>query len=413
MRLLRDADVNGSLSAHDPEAFSKMLIPWLQRSVQQKSETAGFDPHLDKIFRTIRRNAGMQLMVGNVTNALQNIPGMSVSLLKVDARHLRNALFDYMQRPGDIAKDIAEESEAMKQILDNDVANMLREIDEIITDPNAFDKASEAINKHSQILQHMTQNPINIITYIGAKNQALEKGLAEEAAIREAEAAVRLTQGASGPEDIARYEASSPFVKLFTQFTGYWSMKANLMGTEFAKVARDMGLKNGAGRAFYIYTLGHMVPAVLAAAILKTMNKGWDDDDDDGYLDEVLAMFFGAQFREALALVPILGQVSNATMTAFGGDNYGDRILTAPAISMIEAGARLPGEVYKGISSGEIKKRLVKDSLSALGTLIGLPTGALGRPVGYAMDVESGRAEPSGPIDFVRGVITGKAGKTR
>lgn len=413
LRLLTDDEFAAKLSAHDPEAYQKMLKPWLQRSVQQKSETAGFDPGLDTFFRAVRRNAGMQLMVGNVTNALQNLPGVSVAGVKVEGHHLRNALFDYMQNPAKVTAEILEESAHMEQTIGKQAADIQREISDIILQPNGFDKFRAWTDKHGQVLQHLTQNPISLITYIGAKNQALENGMSEEEAIREAEATVRLTQGAFGPEDIARYEASTPFVKLFSQFTGYWNMKANLMGTEFAKVAREMGLKNGAGRAFNIYVMGHMIPAVLAAMILKTMGNGWDDDDDDGYLDEVMAMFFGSQLREALALVPILGQASNAAMTAFGGENYGDRILSAPAISLIEAGVRVPGELYKSIADGELKKRGVKDSLSIIGLFSGVPVGALGRPVGYLMDVESGRAEPSGPIDFARGVITGKAGRSR
>ena len=40
----------------------------------------------------------------------------------------------------------------------------------------------------------------------------------------------------------------------------------------------------------------------------------------------------------------------------------------------------------------------------------GLPTGGLARPLGYLAEVESGKANPSGPVDFARGVVTGKKG---
>jgi hypothetical protein len=411
MKLLQEPEINAALAAHDPEAFKEMLIPWLQRSLEQKSETAGFNKTLDRVMRAARKNAGMQLMVGNLTNALQNYTGISVAGVKVKKQHLRNALFDYMKHPKEVAKEISEESEYMNQLLDKDAASILRDIDEIIQQPNGFTKFRDYVEKHSRALQELTQNPVSIMSYMAAKNQALENGMSEKDAIREAEATVRLTQGAVGAEDIARFEAGTPFTKMFTQFIGYWSMKANLMGTEFYRVHKELGLKEGAGRAFDIYVMGHMIPAALGAIILKTMGKGWDDDDDDGYLDEVMAMFFGAQFREALAYVPIVGQGANAAMNAFGSDGYGDRFLNAPAVSLIEAGLKVPGRLYKAAESGELKKGTVKDFLSVLGLMSGVPTGALGRPVGYLMDVESGRAEPSGPFDFARGVITGKAGK--
>ena len=40
----------------------------------------------------------------------------------------------------------------------------------------------------------------------------------------------------------------------------------------------------------------------------------------------------------------------------------------------------------------------------------GLPITTLGKTLGYLRDVQRGYVAPKGPIDFVRGLITGKAG---
>lgn len=40
----------------------------------------------------------------------------------------------------------------------------------------------------------------------------------------------------------------------------------------------------------------------------------------------------------------------------------------------------------------------------------GMPVTPLGKLLGYLRDVERGYVKPKGPIDFVRGLITGKAG---
>jgi hypothetical protein len=47
--------------------------------------------------------------------------------------------------------------------------------------------------------------------------------------------------------------------------------------------------------------------------------------------------------------------------------------------------------------------------LSALGLLTGVPVVPLARPLGYLSEVSEGNVEPTGPIDFARGLVTGRA----
>jgi hypothetical protein len=39
----------------------------------------------------------------------------------------------------------------------------------------------------------------------------------------------------------------------------------------------------------------------------------------------------------------------------------------------------------------------------------GVPVAVLGRPLGYAVDVNRGKVNPTSNADYVRGLITGKA----
>lgn len=71
---------------------------------------------------------------------------------------------------------------------------------------------------------------------------------------------------------------------------------------------------------------------------------------------------------------------------------------------------RAPYSVYKAIVDGGSKKHAVRDSLTAVGILTGVSTGPLMRPLSYLADIDEGRAEPSGPIDFTRGLVSGKPG---
>ena len=88
-----------------------------------------------------------------------------------------------------------------------------------------------------------------------------------------------------------------------------------------------------------------------------------------------------------------------------------DRLSLSPAVSIAETMVGVPGAVAEQIiERGELSKKTVKDALTFMGVVSSLPIGVLGKPVGYIMDVESGKARPTGPIDFTRGLVTGKPG---
>jgi len=253
---------------------------------------------------------------------------------------------------------------------------------------------------------------VNAIVWRGAYDQAIEQKMSDLEAVRMADSAVRTTQGTTNPEDVSRFETGTPTEMLFKQFVSYFNMLANLNGSEIQRIQRDVGLRKGMGRGFYLYLTAFMLPAVLSEIIVRAMGNSWDDDDDNEYLDDAMKVFFGSQFKTATATVPYVGQLGVAAYNkAFTKNIADDRLSLSPVLSIVEAGAGVPAAIYKdAVDRGELKKKTIKDSLQMIGIMTGLPTGPLGRPVGYLMDVESGKAEPTGPIDFSRGLITGKAG---
>lgn len=210
------------------------------------------------------------------------------------------------------------------------------------------------------------------------------------------------------PEDISNFETGTPFKRLFTQFYSFFNTLANLNATEFQIVSRGVGVRKGAGRIFYIYLMGFAAQALIGDAIAQAFRGGWDDDEDDGYLDEALAWFFGSQAKFALAMVPGVGQLTLATYGAFTPAPYDDRVSLSPAVSSVESSVRVPAQTYKAIVEGEgFDRRDVRDVFTLLGLLSGTPIGALGRPASYGVGVAQGDIEPTGPLDAARGLVTG------
>lgn len=414
-RIVEDKTFQNKLELYDPTAKSDMLMPWLQRAAQQKVTfpSSGWGGKaLDRFASWMRRNTGLQIMVGNVTNTLQQFAGLSLAAVKVKPRFLRNALWAYMRAPGEMAKMITEKSLFMDGRMSSMAFDLQKNIDDIILNPSKYERLVDFSVKHGYALQAAAQNIVDTVTWAAAYEQAIENGLSERDAVREADEAVKLTQGTFAAEDVSRFETGSPFQRLFTQFYSFFNMWANLLGTEYAKIIRESGLKKGAGRLVYLYVYGFMLLAVLSELIVKAMAGRFDEDDDDEYMDDFLSLFFGSQFRAATAMLPG-GQILNAGVNAWNNKGYDDKISVSPSISMLESvGRTIALKPFYDLAEGSAGKRkmAVKDMLTTLGMLTSIPVAPLARPIGYMIDVNEGRAQPTGPIDYTRGLITGKPG---
>lgn len=412
MRTLRDRGFSGKLSRYDPVAYTDLLLPWLNRAAKQTVETptTGWGGKLaDRFFRAARSRAGMSAMFANMTNALQQITGLSITALKVKPSYLKAATWRYLCAPSEVAEQAAQLSTFMANRQSNEVQQMRSDIEALLINPNAYEQAKDWTAKHAYFLQSAFQNVVDNITWAAAFDQATAEGHSQDEAVRAANAAVRETQGSLQPEDISRFESGSALSRVFTQFQSYFNMQANVMGTEFAKVAQGMGLRKGAGRLFYVFLFGFLVPAWFSEAIVLGMRGGPDDDEDDGYLDEFLEFFFGAPARNAAAMAPGIGQAGMLIYNSFNRKPYDDRMSTAPAVSMIESAASAPHSVYKAIAEDGSAKRAIRDTLTMISIVTGMPVTVLGKPLGYAADVAQGKVEPTGPIDAARGVVSGVA----
>jgi hypothetical protein len=411
-RVLTSKGVAYGLNRIDPEAFDGILTPWLNRASRQQVETpvAGAQG-LMRFFAAARARAGMAAMFGNVANAAQQVTGLSIAAVKVKPKHLLGAAADYLAHPRKVAQAVAEASPYMEGRMGNEIAQMNDAIKDVLLDPTTLQTAQAWMSKHAYFMQAAVDNVVGPIVWLGARNQALEQGVSDRDAIRLADAAVRETQGSTLPEDISRIETGNAFVRMFTQFAGYFNMQANLLGTEFAKVSQDMGLRKGAGRGLYILTLGFLVPAWVSELIVQAFRGGPGDDDKDGeYLDDWLVAVFGmSTIRGATAMIPGVGQVLNTFVNTLNKKPYDDRMSTAPAISMIESAVKAPVSVYKAATGEGKTATAVRDVSTAISMTVGLPVNLAAKPLAYAAEVNDGHVNPTGPIDAVRGAVTGTA----
>jgi len=411
-RILKDRSFSKKLQAFDPTAQSDLLLPWLQRAAKQLVETPSkgeAGKAADNFFSAVRSRVGMQLMFANVVNTAQQVTGFSNVMLRVKPAVLGDALWRYVRDPKGLSDAAASQSVFLANRMNSDIFEARQTITQLTKlNPSKKEEAVDFLKRHAYFMQSALQNVMDVVSWTAAYNQAVANGENDRDAIRFADSVIRETQGTMAPEDVSRFETGAPFVRMFTQFAGYFNMMANLNATEVQITARSVGLKKGMGRLFYIYLMGFAIPALLGDAIAKALRGGWEDEEGDGYMDDLFAWFFSSQAKFALAAVPVVGQAGNALIGTTTGMPYDDRISVSPAVSVIESGLTVPAEAYQTLVEGESFNRSdVRNTLNLLGILTGTPTGALSKPVGYGVGVAQGDIEPTGPVDAARGVVTG------
>jgi hypothetical protein len=404
-----------NLTAIQPFAIDDVLLPWLNRTARQTTSVPGFNKRNDRFWNALRKRTGMAIMMGGVRNALQQFTGWFPAALLVSKGELKNALSTYLRHPMKTAANVASLSPFMNDYLHSQIFEMQDRMNQLLLNPSKYARFKDWVSHHAYFLQTAFQNIVNVVTWTAKYNQVLSEidasisdSEAQAEAIQQADAAVRLTQGGMSPEDVARFQVSTPFINSMTQFMGFFNMTANLNADEFVMVFRDLGWRGNKGKLMMIYILGLAAPALVSDAISRSLGQGWDDDDD-GYLDDIADWFFGSQARFVTAMVPFGSAAYTAVTSALNDKPYDDRITSSPSITSLEAST--VGVVKAAINIADDDKELtgrnVRDVLTLVTNVTGIPVSVLGRPISYQVDVERGKVEPTDPIDYMRGLITG------
>ena len=428
LRILKKSSFADKLTQMDSMAIDEMLTPWLNRAARQITSESGRWKPIDTFWRTVRSRTGISVMIGNITNALQQATGLFMAAIKVvKTAHLGNAFYAYFSSPRQAAQEVAALSPFMSNRMQNQIFDLQDQMNELILNPNKFQKIQKWSSHHGYFLQSAFQNMVDIVTWTGAYNQHLaESGVevsdadAQREAVNRADAAVRLTQGTMNPEGLAAFEVGTPFYKTFIQFTGYFNMLANLNTDEYVKIFRDLGWRGNEGKLAYTFLMGFAAQAIISDAIVKTMRGGWEDDDDDGYLDVFMDWIFGSMGRSAVAMVPFgstgmtaVSQILMPIIKGKAGTGYDDRIQSSPSVSALTSSTIGVGRAILDVVSEdkEVTGQDVKDVMTLISLTTGVPVTLLGRPVSYLVDVNRGKVEPTSTADLMRGLITGTATK--
>ena len=421
LKVIGNEEFASALSKIDPTAIETMLIPFLGRAARHTAVEQGRFKAVDDFWIAVRGRTSLMFMSLNLRQ-LGDVGGISVALTKVKRGQLAAAMKQYLDSPHEVATMIAEASPMMDERLNNHINDTRARLDDLIGNQSGLGKAQALARKHGMFLNTVLHNQLDIVTWLGAYNQALAEIAAsagdkeaQREAVSRADAAVRLTQGAMNPEDVAAYEQGTPFYRTITQFTTYLNTLANLNADEYGKIVRELGIRKGAGKLVKAHILAYAVPMIIFGAWTDLISGGWDDDDESWYA-HALGVLFGSYFSGGVGMLPFGSQVqgiAEATIAkSIGGSviRNKEHINVSPSINALEGGVVGAADTaYRAVSGKEITGKNIKDALTLVSLFTGIPLNPIGKTVGYAVDVNNNKIQPTGTADYIRGLITGSA----
>lgn len=413
--IVNDRSFRDAINGMDKTIASSLIIPWLQRTAQQAVEAAPTSQAgraAASVFRMLRKRVGLHTMMANVVNTAQQVSGLSSAMVLVKPSLVGHALTRFMKGDADAMRNEAFDASPFMAARIKDAARETQSrIQDAVTEPTVFGDIKLWIERHGYFMQTAFQNVVDVIVWHAAYDQSVGKGMDHGDAVFEADSVIRRSMSAMDPESVSMFETGSAFTRLFTMFYSYFNGQANLVGGEIAQAMR-VGGWSGHRRMFFVYLFGVAIPAIIGEAIVEAAKGELGDEDDDGYLDDILELFIGSQLRYLAGMVPVAGSITTAMFNTFNGKPYDDRLSTSPVVSTVERAIKAPSSIYKAASGGD-KSGAVVDSLTALGLITGLPLGWLAKPAGYATNVAEGDAKPSSPVDLVRGALSGRDGSEK
>lgn len=418
-RMVNNRDFRAALAGLDQTTVDGMLLPWLRRAASQLMDTPTKHRTLDKVFRGLRSRTVDQTMAFNVLTSLGQFHGVSAAVLRVDptsittgAKYMKNALWRFVRDPSGVAETIDEKSKMMRKESTTAMIEARRSIDTIMLDPGIIQKSREWVSTHGYFLARAINHTVKQVTWTAAYDAAQSGGMDEKLSVRHADRVVREVLGSTSPEDVAAYEAGSPFVRNFTVYSSFYNNLANLNATEFQLIARqELGLAKSAGRGFSAYVLAFMIPAVFYGALRQVASgKPLDRDGDGREIDDVLRIFFSSQWDLASRMLPGVGTLADVAVNRFDSNPTNDDIKDSPVRDNVTNALHAPGDVYNDWNAGKLHDATIRDVLTLMSYLTRFPLTPLAKPLIYQHDKQTRRARPSSGFDLTRGYLTGSPG---
>jgi hypothetical protein len=397
--------VDGALG----QDIGNQLRPWVKFVANswavERAGNEGFGKWLGKL-RANTTAVGMGL---RATTMVTQIAGYSNSMEVVGEAAMSKALAQFARNPAEAIRSVMERSDEVRHRMETMDRDLRTEIARMAM-TNPATKAGALVLDGRRFFFHgigYLDRVVSVPTWMAGYDNAIKAGMAETDAVYAADKAVRQSQGAGGPKDLAAIQRGTgkhgEALKLMTMFYSYFSAQYQRQRT----IARDAfgedtrkprNMPRLAARAFFLIVLPTLLTEVLRGAVGASAGP-----DDDEWWSQWLARKLLAN---SLGPIPLVRDVFEPAWNKARGKGFAGTSIT-PVQRALESFVGSAGDIGK-LARGEETKHATKDVLETAGYMTGLVPGQVASATQFLVDVGSGDADPQNFGDWLEGLSTGK-----
>lgn len=285
---------------------------------------------IDKCFAYFAGNMAATYLAGSVSVLLKQLTSIPRFVAYADCSELLRAFADFVSK--DIRKEVYDLNPQMRERLPSATMTLFSGIDET--------KLSRVQWHYKHALDVMMKpiaafdRSVALIGWLAAYRTQIKRGASQEAAVREAQRAVALTQQVPHIKDMPMAWQTNKFVRYLMMFTTDAAPQFGMSAYDFFQ-----GLRDGGDRGTSVRTL---LALTMTAILMKSLTDGGPDDPDDP--DRWFKWVLSALGEQTLENVPLFGKELASTVDQSRGGYGGQGVYMPWLFKIIHGFSQMHGE---------------------------------------------------------------------
>lgn len=377
----------------------KQFQPWLKFVANSWAMERAGNEGMGKFINKARANATVVGMGWRVSTILTQLAGYSNSFEYVGERWVAEGIARTAANPIGTFNFVMEKSGEIRHRMDT----LDRDIRLTINQMAGKHDVPANVKRFMFHGIGYADRMVVIPTWIGAYNKALAAGASDADAIYEADKAVRKSQGAGSPKDLAAVQRGTgkwgELLRIATMFYSYMSafyQRERTLGRDISAAVRGRDIAASPrliARAWWLIVVPPLLSELLAG-------RGPDDDEDWG--EWSLQRIIG----QVLGPIPFVRDLVNPIWDALSGGKPFDYQLS-PLQSAGQSFVEVATDIGRA-AQGKDTTNATKHALEATGYATGLVPGQMATATQFLVDVGEGEQDPRTLSDWYRGLTKGK-----
>jgi hypothetical protein len=401
-RFLTNEKVADAVNRSLGQEIRGQFRPWLQYVANSWAMERSGNEGLGRFMGALRANTTVVGMGFRLTTIITQAAGYANSFEYVGTKWVTPAIARFAAHPIATFDFVMERSDEVRNRMNNLDRDIRLTINQI-AGKSGYVSAAKRFAFHGIGLM---DRAVVIPTWLGAYNKALETGASEEDAAYAGDKAVRLSQGAGSPKDLAAVQRGTgkwgEALKLMTMFYSYMSayyQRQRAFGRD-VKRASAADIPSLVARAWWLFVVAPILPDLL-----KSLVGGGDlPDEEEG---EGWGMWiFKKILGNSLGAIPFVRDLYQPVWASLAGERAFDYQFT-PAQGAGASVVNVAKDIGR-VADGKETKKATKHSIETVGYFTGLVPGQVASSVQFLVDVGYGEAEPEGFGEWVEGLVTGR-----